>query len=451
MFFTFKPWTGWSVWELVINFIEIFFVFSLFTKTLSLKNGQKNWAILGAVLLFLYISLINSITEIDGTTTTFLSFCGFFCYALFAFNGRRIKRMLFGIIPTTITIISDFLTFAVSIGFNIFDPNRAWDPGFERFMMTSIFIIFAAFLYLTVYIIYKKMHNMIGFSTWMIVFVIILLGLGIIVTNFLYRIGSELMLLGANTFFLDLYVVFIGIAFLVLYISFAFFLQRWGVLLQKNHDIEMQVQYTNMKNDYYSSIQKSFERIGFLQHDFKKHFNAVLMMLNRMDYQQAHDYISKLQGDFTKYLEIWRYTDDDILNAILTSKKDFAVKKGIKVTICAVMTGSFPISAQEVCSLFDNLFENAIEACEKVDGERFIDLHITGTELPIKIVLQNSCYNILVNSDGKLLTTKARRNAHGIGIKIVRDIVERAGGLFDQQYDLVEGIFTTTVILPRTK
>ena len=290
---------------------------------------------------------------------------------------------------------------------------------------------------------------MASYSSWMLIFVIVLLGLGIVVTNFLYKIGSELMMLGADTLYLDLYVVFMGIAFLVLYIGFAFFLRQWGLLIQKYHDSELQAQHRRMKDDYYDSINQSLQKMNYFRHDFRKHFGVLQMFLTSNETEKALEYVTNLQGDYSKYLDIFHYTDDDVLNAILSNKKALASQHGIAVKLSIGEVGKFPISSNEVCSLFDNLLDNAIEASKNVNGERFIDLYLSENDYLIKIVLSNNYSKDIITQGGELKTTKTDKKGHGIGLKIVNDIVRQANGEFYQDNNISDKVFTTTITLPK--
>lgn len=76
---------------------------------------------------------------------------------------------------------------------------------------------------------------------------------------------------------------------------------------------------------------------------------------------------------------------------------------------------------------FQNLLDNAIEECCRIseDFERKILWTMNTTEYGVKIRVENTCYNIK-NID--FITKKEDKNAHGWGVRIIKEVVQKAGG-----------------------
>lgn len=89
----------------------------------------------------------------------------------------------------------------------------------------------------------------------------------------------------------------------------------------------------------------------------------------------------------------------------------------------------------EITSLFSNLLDNAIEACEGCEGKTLkkIILRIHRHQDYIVINLKNNLPNPIVIADGTIKSTKERHK--GLGLKIVKEIVERHDGCLDYEYD----------------
>ncbi|MBQ6893685.1 MAG: sensor histidine kinase, partial [Clostridia bacterium] len=133
------------------------------------------------------------------------------------------------------------------------------------------------------------------------------------------------------------------------------------------------------------------------------------------------------------------YTGIDSIDAVINRKEKQANAQGILTTISASYNSDICIRNIDVCVILANLFDNAIEACEKVDEvqQRFINFNISSVGTMVVIKIENS-YNYELSiklNDGVLATTKTAIDTHGYGLKIVNSIVEKYDGVLETTYD----------------
>ena len=435
--------SGWTLWELVINAIEIIFVYNFLSHCLQKK---RIFPAIGAICLFIYISCINLAGFADGKMTTILSFCGFLSYSLIAYHNSLAKRLLFGIIPTMVTMLSDFLTFSFATVINIFNPDSAWSPGILRFYMTLIYIIIAGGIYIILYYIINKGLKFMEFPVSMVIYLIIVLLLGILALNFLMDIAVNLNVDESSTH-IKYYIIYIGIVYSLIFSSIIIFLYKWAFLIRKNHEFEMQTYRRRMESDYYKNILKSVQNLKYLQHDIVNHMQIVKLLLDSNKINKATQYISELYGSYQKEVYIADYTNDTLVNAMLSQKRGQATENNIDFRISVQKLDNLILSPQDLCSLLGNLLDNAIEACLKEDDERFIDLFIYLKENRLHIIIKNKYSGVLLVKNRRLNTSKLYPG-HGIGLKIVRNIIKHNMGDLEQHYNMNEKIFTTLVTIP---
>ena len=448
MSISFEIWTIWSLWEMIFNAIEVWLVYRFFMHTLTREENHKLRPAIGGICLFAYITIMNNVSGIDGKFMTILSYCGTLVYALSMFKESMAQKLFVGILPIIVVIYSDLLTFALSITLDIFSPDRAWEPTYERFLMNIIYIIFTVLFYILANIFYQSFQQIARQSMVLTVCIAVLEILSILVVNFLIAIGTELTALDADTKRLKIYIIFIGIVFLIIYSSCIFFFKAWNVAFVKNQENKMQNQYRVLKEEYYDNIQKSLEKLEYFRHDIMKHFQILSILMDSDKKEKAQEYLATIHSQYSQQLEVSNYTNDDVLNAVLSNKKSVAEKNGISIRISAEKIKKFPLSSYELCSLFDNLLDNAIEACQKVDTERFVDLFISLADGQICIIVKNSYSGDLLIKDKTFITTKKDKLNHGMGLRIINNIVSGVDGTCKTEFDKTRAIFTVTVSIP---
>ena len=133
----------------------------------------------------------------------------------------------------------------------------------------------------------------------------------------------------------------------------------------------------------------------------------------------------------------------------MLSIKTFAIKNaGIRFHQKLFLSKnlSLPITDVQMCSLLSNLLDNAIEACEKVAVNPFINLCIQTAKMNLILTIQNSSdgrYNY--TEDGQLQSTKESPE-HGLGLIRIKEIVETANGIY--KISPKQDIFEITILLP---
>ena len=121
-----------------------------------------------------------------------------------------------------------------------------------------------------------------------------------------------------------------------------------------------------------------------------------------------------------------------MLNAIacVTEEKCQEYNIQIKINLAIKESEIFDklnIEKVDLSGLLQNLLDNAIEECCRIseDFERKILWTMNTTEYGVKIRVENTCCNIK-NID--FITKKEDKNAHGWGVRIIKEVVQKAGG-----------------------
>ncbi|MDR0964046.1 MAG: ATP-binding protein, partial [Clostridium sp.] len=97
------------------------------------------------------------------------------------------------------------------------------------------------------------------------------------------------------------------------------------------------------------------------------------------------------------------------------------------------------IDLEDICSLFMNAFENALEACKHVNPtEKTISLFIHRQDEIVFVKIENSKKNEIVEGADGIITSKNERDFHGYGMMNMRYIAEKYGGNMVYEYDDVK-------------
>lgn len=180
-------------------------------------------------------------------------------------------------------------------------------------------------------------------------------------------------------------------------------------------------------------------------HDMKNHMRVLKEYCKEGDIGGIEAYLQKIETPICNMDKIV-WTQSEILNLILNQKKAEAEKKHIKIDIMTGGVNIVPLKDNEVCSLFGNLLDNAIEACEKMaDMEPWIKVELQQRKQMLFIKIANSAVNPQREVDGEFQSTKQDKDIHGLGLKSVRRIVERNNG--DIRFEVEKDSFTVYITL----
>lgn len=119
-------------------------------------------------------------------------------------------------------------------------------------------------------------------------------------------------------------------------------------------------------------------------------------------------------------------TGNNALDAILSTKKSLAESKGIVFNIEIRISERLPLDAKDLCIIFGNALDNAIEACDRLpeNAEKRIDLLLVQDAHSLFCTLSNTAP---ANNDRRFTTSKTDTINHGFGLQNIRDALANYG------------------------
>lgn len=197
---------------------------------------------------------------------------------------------------------------------------------------------------------------------------------------------------------------------------------------------------------FYKMLEKQYTQMERLRHDMKNHIIALQGLLKNKEYKKIEQYLNAMNdvGALGAYEDI---TGNRVVDALLYEKRKQAEIKHI-MWECSVETPkTCPVDEIDLCILFGNILDNAIEECGKLEknADRFIT--IQGKMQKKFFVLE------VKNSTGKKQLHKRElspknilQGHHGIGLLNIRDTVEKYNGVV--QIQIENSMFIISILLP---
>ncbi len=203
-----------------------------------------------------------------------------------------------------------------------------------------------------------------------------------------------------------------------------------GNILEKEEQVQkarlMQEKLENQM-EMYRNTQESETRYRRYLHDYKNQLGCIHGMLKAGEVEEALDYIEELNSGIRKG-EDCVDTNHLVVNTVLNQKYQYARERGITMVMSVNDLSGLTMSKEDIVALLVNLLDNAVEACEKLDGNKIIQFKMMLEEEELTVSVRNPVKEPVVIKGKRILTTKREKDEHGIGFLNVNSVIEKNHG-----------------------
>ena len=200
----------------------------------------------------------------------------------------------------------------------------------------------------------------------------------------------------------------------------------------------------------YKMLEEQYSRSERLRHDLKNHILALMGLLENKAYEKMEDYLQNMveHAPFDMGEEI---TGNGVVDVLLYQSRKKAEEKQISWECDVQMPKNCPVNAFDLCVLFGNILDNALEACERLQHDvpqcnlqLFINIQAHVVKKCFLLEVKNSTDIADIHESG--FTSKKNPTEHGIGLLNIRDVVHQYHGVMNTEVQ--NGIFTISVLVP---
>lgn len=191
------------------------------------------------------------------------------------------------------------------------------------------------------------------------------------------------------------------------------------------------VQKELREQQYLDDINQRYSQIRMLKHDLNNHLTAMSLLLHAGKVEEAQSYLQEITSDLNNIMPITR-TGINALDMLLWQKSSLANVRNITLQLdWDASLQDIQISDYELCSLFGNMLDNAMEAVLKLpDSQRHIRLKVRKQMDMLCIYCENP-YTSLRKENEAFQTTKPDTQNHGLGLRQIRKLAARYQGTVD--------------------
>lgn len=243
--------------------------------------------------------------------------------------------------------------------------------------------------------------------------------------------------------------VLIVVMLMVMYAAFMIAMIKNKTTIYYQQGQKFQEEWMKHELAYFKEYKKSQEETRRFRHDVMNNLTCISALLQEGKQEEVKQYLGNMLGEIHA-LSPKVVTGDEMLDCIISVKWERMAEEGIVFEADGVLDRGLNWEPIDICTVFSNALDNAIEACQKVSGQKIILLSLKRTKNFYYIEMKNSINKELVNIDeirrGKLFTTKKDKDIHGFGLESIKKTIYNHNG----ELELVaeEKYFILRIMIP---
>ena len=416
--------TIYNVADMLTGLVEAIMAFLLFGTFCTKRDNLPKWTYyIGIIILTILINLSNAVFNNDIFNAVGMS-AAFFIIS-FLYKGNIPVKIIISVLSFLLIVITEIIVlFGITLIYDITVAEAVNIPSYRLLgiIVSKILVLLIANI---IRFKYKDRSFIFKPTYWLLFFLIF--DTSIVAVFLIFRLSFGI----DNEFMYNLSVL---CSFGLLFSTF-FALYLYEHLAKQAEMIRNQEQYEQhlkMQLKHLDEILITQKQIKKFKHDFNNYTIGLQAYIDDHDFQGANEYINKLKETFAPGEDIVE-TGNTALDAILSTKIAIAKSKGIVVDTKIQIPEKLSVDPIDICIIFGNSLDNAIEACERT--------HLADKKISITILCKDEAvFCKIINPAPKpknslLHTSKADKKNHGFGLENIRTALSK--------YNAVPGIERT--------
>ena len=200
----------------------------------------------------------------------------------------------------------------------------------------------------------------------------------------------------------------------------------------------------NLSHKNYENMIQAQEKLRYVYHDLKNH---MICMKSYDTKEEIISYINNLEFQINDF-ENLRNTGNKTLDIILNDKIHLCKKYNIEFEDSINISKLNFIKENDICAIFANALDNAIEACININDEIEKRIEVKATYINGFAVIKfiNTKINDIKFTGDRIKTSKEDNKIHGIGLASIKYIVNKYDGEVIVNYS--ENEFILKIMIP---
>ena len=437
-----------SIWEYIVNFLELALFIIFIHKKLRIRANYKHQA----VLMFLFVSfqfaVLCTLNKMGiSSYITLMSSCVLdIGYAVLFYRDSIIRRIFWGFSYSIICLVAEQISFFIPVTLYKGASLELLLGGTLRKPYTMLYLAMIAVFVLLFHSIGNKDISLSPFQKVAYIFIAIS---GLAIGHYILRLTLESVdKFGDSSFSARLSLV--DLFFIILFLVLMLYIYQLGYSKEENIRLLEEQKIYELERTEFNSLSETTERLRKMKHDMQIYVDAINVLAKDKKWDELIAYTEQYHNTLATTQSAIA-TGNIAIDCILTAKLDYAEKHGIKTEYSIMAPENFPLDSVELSSILGNIWNNSIEAGERLiisdpTEHPYIYFYIKPYQNMILIHIENNYDGVIKGSiDGDILSVKQGKE-HGLGIRRVKALVEKADGVLQITSD--NKIFSVHIMIP---
>lgn len=404
----------YTIANLLTGFIEALMMFMLCEAFFKRKPGMPLWAyVLGVLAITVIIDTSNivfSYSILNGA----IMICAFFALT-FLYVTKPAIGIIIAVLNNAIAVTFEMVTmYTIILVFNITVTEAIDIPEYKLLgIILSKMLALIATNILRLKYKNRTVHN--SASYWLMFFLTFVTSAATVLLIFELTYRTEKA---------KMYNFSVICSYGLLFSAF-FVLYLYEHLSKQEETIRVQQQYEqNLKMElrHFDEMAVAQRQLKKFKHDFKNYVIGLGAYIDQNNVPGASEYLDSMKEKFAPGNTIIE-TGNPALDAMLSTKKAVADSKNIDFNTRIQIPENLNINSADLCVIFGNALDNAIEACERTKrADAVIDLDITYNANVLYCKIINTS---LLPEENKRKTAKTDKFNHGFGLENIKTALSK--------------------------
>ena len=179
--------------------------------------------------------------------------------------------------------------------------------------------------------------------------------------------------------------------------------------------------------NHYERLAEANESLRKFRHDFNHLKIGLFAYLQNNNITGAMQYIEDC-NQIIKTDNLF-HTGHYIVDALFSDKAITARENNINISFSGLIPQNI-LTPVDLCMIFGNALDNAIEACLKIDNDKAksISVSVKQNNDYIFVTFTNPTFENVEIKDNTIITTKENHDIHGIGLYSIKQVLKKYNG-----------------------